>query len=71
MPILIGNKFLFMLDSIFSKGYTDTEINHDSDFLREDIEKALESLRFDNMLISLAPLMNTLPNCFLVNLSGP
>lgn len=44
MPILVGNKFLFILDSILSKGYTDIEISHDSDFLREEIEKALESL---------------------------
>ena len=49
MPILIGNKFLFMLDTITSKGYTDAEIGHDSDFLREEIEAALESLRFDSI----------------------
>lgn len=43
-----------MLDSIFSKGYTDTEINHDSDFLREEIEKALESLSsFDEYIAEL------------------
>ena len=72
MPILIGNKFLFILETVSSKGYMDVEINHDADFLKGEIEKALESLRFNLVSHSLlVPLMSMHQSYFLANSSGP
>ena len=47
IPIFIGNKLQKTLETLISKDFSDPDILTDASFLKNELERALEGLRYD------------------------